>query len=149
MANMLNKFFASVFTHDGGCLPPLPQAYPDLMSMADVVFMTKKILKKSSSLKESCSCDPDGLHYILLKSAALALSAPSSIIFSMLHTSGVMPTQWLTAHVTPIYKHSVSRLCTENYRLISFTSIICKFFESNLKDEVLIYLIDNSLINKN
>ena len=98
-------------------------------------------------LKESSSYGPDGIHPSVLKHSADALAIPLTVIFNMSNTTSCLPSQWLTAHVTPIYKHSGTRLSTENYRPISLTSIVCKIFEGILKDEIMIHLLSNELIN--
>ena len=115
--------------------------------MQDVTFSIDKIRKKLMELKESSSCGPDGIHPSVLKHSADALAIPLTVIFNVSYTTSCLPSQWLTAHVTPIYKHSGTRLSTENYRPISLTSIVCKIFESILKDEIMIHLLSNKLIN--
>ena len=115
--------------------------------MPDVTFSIDKIRKKLMELKESSSCGPDGIHPSVLKYSADALAIPLTVIFNLSYTTSCLPSQWLTAHVTPIYKHSGTRLSTENYRPISLTSIVCKIFESILKDEIMIHLLSNKLIN--
>ena len=98
-------------------------------------------------LKESFSCGPDSIHPSVLKHSAEVLAIPLTVIFNMSYTTSCLPSQWLTAHVTPIYKHSGTRLNTENYRPSSLTSIVCKIFESILKNEIMIHLLSNKLIN--
>ena len=115
--------------------------------MQDITFSIDKIRKKLMELKDSSSCGPDGIHPSVLKHSADALAIPLNVIFNMSCNTSCLPSQWLTAHVTPIYKHSGTRLSTENYRPISLTSIVCKFFESILKDEIMIHLLSHKLIN--
>ena len=149
MSNMFNSFFASVFTHDDGNLP-VPPFVPEVnLPMQDVNFSTDKIVTKLCALNETSACGPDGIHPLILKRAATALSTPLSAIFNKSYTSSMVPSQWLTAHVTPIYKNSGSRLNTENYRPISLTSILCKIYESILKDEMLLHLQRKNLIRGN
>ena len=115
--------------------------------MQDVTFSIDKIRKKLMELKESSSCGPDGIHPSVLKHSADALAIPLTVIFNMSYTTSCLPSQWLTAHVTPTYKHSGTRLSTENYRHISLTAIVCTIFESILKTEIMIHLLSNKLIN--
>jgi hypothetical protein len=67
----------------------------------------------------------------------------------MSYATSCLPRQWLTAHIIPLYKHAGSRLHTENYRPISLTSVVCKVFESILKDEMMVHLLSNNLIHNN
>ncbi len=144
---MFNEFFSSVFTRDDGNLPP-PPSHTDAV-MPNVVLTSDKIRKKLLSLKVTSSCGPDGIHPSILKHSASALSLPLNILFNLSYASSCLPHQWLTAHVIPLYKHSGSRLLTENYRPISLTSIVCKVFEGILKDEMMTHLMTNNLIRNN
>ena len=58
------------------------------------------------------------------------MTVPLTTIFNMSYITSCLPDQWLTAHVTIIYKYSGSRFSAENYRPIRLTSIVCKIFES-------------------
>ncbi len=142
-----NEFFASVFTQDNNSLPPAPSITD--AAMHDIVFTTEKILKKLLALKITSSCGPDEIHPSILKRAAHSLAGPLCIIFNLSYSFSCLPTQWLIAHVTPIFKHAGSRLQVENYRPISLTSIVCKVFENIIKDEMMVHLVSNNLIHSN
>jgi len=49
--------------------------------------------------------------------------------------SGIIPSDWKVANVTPVYKKG-SKSRVENYRPISLTSQICKIFEMIVRDSV-------------
>ncbi len=147
IGSMFNSFFTSVFTQDDGNLPPAPSRTDSIMP--NITFTCDKICKKLLALKVTSSCGPDGIHPSILKHAAHALSFPLNKIFTMSYATSCLPNQWLTAHVIPLYKHAGSRLHTVNYRPISLTSIVCKVFESILKDEMMAHLMTNNLIHDN
>jgi len=53
--------------------------------------------------------------------------------------SGVVPSDWKTANITPIFKKG-SKSQVENYRPVSLTSQICKLFEMIIRDSVIDHL---------
>ena len=61
--------------------------------------------------------------------------------------TGVVPRDWRTANVTPIFKKG-SRSAPGNYRPVSLTSVCCKVMEQILKDEIVEHLERNSLMGK-
>jgi len=60
--------------------------------------------------------------------------------------SGVLPLDWRTANITPIFKKG-SRTKAENYRPISLTSIVCKILESIIRDNIVDHIKNNNLLN--
>ena len=60
--------------------------------------------------------------------------------------SGDVPSDWIHANVTPIFKKG-AKSDPGNYRPISLTSIPCKLFESLIKDGITEHLSVNALIN--
>jgi len=80
------------------------------------------VLTKLLKLKEDKSPGPDGIHPIVLKSCAEAVADPLSRIYQEFFESGIIPNNWNTAIITPIFKKG-SRNDPSNYRPISHTSI--------------------------
>ena len=81
----------------------------------------------------------------LLQTAREELLEPLSIIFNLSLTSGIVPADWKHAIVTPIFKKGTKGE-PGNYRPVSLTSILCKIFESILKDSIMDHLQDQKLI---
>ena len=66
------------------------------------------------------------------------------IISASLHT-GVVPDDWKTANVTPIFKTG-NRQRVENYRPVSLTSLLGKACETVIRDAILDHLDRHQLI---
>ena len=60
-------------------------------------------------------------------------------MFGLILQHGSLPDCWKLANVTPIFKKGPSSN-PDNYRPISLTCIICKVFESVIKDQLLAFL---------
>ena len=59
--------------------------------------------------------------------------APLSVLFQNSYDTGIVPTDWKRANITPIYKKD-DKKDPENDRPVSLTSILCKIMESIIKD---------------
>ena len=92
------------------------------------------------SLKPCKSAGPDGLHPKFLKETASELSKPLCLIFrKSLNES--LPVDWKLGNIIPIFKKGDR----ENYRPISLTSVICKVFESIIRENIISHMTSNSL----
>ena len=70
-----------------------------------------------------------------------------TILFNKSLSSGIVPQDWRTANVCPIFKKGAKN-CPENYRPISLTSQISKLLENFIRDKLIDHLESNSLINQ-
>ena len=57
-----------------------------------------------------------------------------------------LPSDWKLAEVTAVFKKGV-KTDRGNYRLVSLTSVCCKLLESLIRDHVMSYLLDNTLLS--
>jgi hypothetical protein len=60
--------------------------------------------------------------------------------------SGVVPTDWKTALVTPVFKKG-QQYDPGNYRPISLTSVSCKLFEHILVSNIMTHLESNNILH--
>lgn len=102
-ANILNNFFASVFTKEGDSvikeLTPKPL---DLLQELNVD--ADKVKKLLQGLNPAKYCGPDECHPRMLKESADILSDPIHQLFNKSLQSGKLPRQWKEANVTCIFK---------------------------------------------
>jgi len=127
MCEILNNHFINVGKSENGLCPIFSTAVPPGVFLCDIKFDVLNILKKISELKINSSPGPDNIPSVLYKTLNQQLSLPLSIMFDIIFRFGSMPSEWKYA----IVKHLFKKGCSSNpgnYRPISLTCIICKFF---------------------
>ncbi|CAM4581387.1 unnamed protein product [Caretta caretta] len=143
-ANVLNNFFASVFTNKvssqttalgstawgGGDQPTVEkEVVPDYLEKLD----------------EHKTMGPDALHPRVLKELADVIAEPLAIIFENSWRSGEVPHDWKKANVVPIFKKG-RKEDLGNYRPVSLTSVPGKIMEQVLKESILKHLEESKVI---
>ena len=126
-AKILLDQFCSVFTKDNGSqLPKMESApYPGL---TDLVIKTEGVAKLLRNLNPAKACGPDNIPSRILKECADTISPALSCIFSRSVQTGQLPSDWLTANISSVFKKG-DRSKAENYRPLSLTSVACKLLE--------------------
>ena len=145
MANLLNDFFSSVFTQEDTTSIPPPAIVFDKKLLSEFSVSQSQGAKKLKALKIGSAPGPDKLSAKLLNILSEALSAPIAMIFNKSIAEGKAPPDWKCANITSIFKKG-SKGDPGNYRPISLTSIVCKVFESFMKDLLLDHLLSNSIL---
>ena len=145
-ANILNAYFASVFTEeDMNNLPRLElRGVPE---MSEVTITEQKVLEKIQELKKDSAPGPDGIQTRILKEVAEEISLPLAKIFKHSLDSGQVPADWRCANVTPIFKKG-AKSNPGNYRPISLTSVVCKIMEKLMKDAIMQHVMTNELLRQ-
>ena len=144
-AKVLNNFFSSVFVHED--IENVPEFKSDFLTSVDTVSITiDDMYKCLKSLKVSKSPGPDNIHPRILREAAKELAYPFKLLFDSTIKAGKIPTKWKTAEVRPIFKKG-TKTDPGNYRPVSLTSIICKVFETFIRDAIVSHLINNNLLS--
>ena len=101
---LLNTYFASVFTNDDGSLPSFaPRVNADVL-MAPITFSSDIVLDALLHLPSKCSKSPDGFPALFFKSIASAIAFQLSLLFNDSIDSGIIPKAWKVAFVCPVYK---------------------------------------------
>jgi len=97
-ANELARCFQQMFTTDNCKNVENKAVATDSVKWRDrdVDFSQQAVKDKLLGLKTYKSAGPDGIHPILLKSCAAALTEPLSIIFHSSIATGKVPSDWKT-----------------------------------------------------
>jgi len=145
MAKVLNEFFSSVFTEEApGPIPPCPKL-PSNSTLNDMWIDSDTVKKKILKLKPGSAPGPDKMTARFMIMNVDALAPALAMIYNESLQTGVVPEDWKSANVTPIFKKG-SKATPGNYRPVSLTSIACKVLESCIKDVMVDHLSTNSLI---
>ena len=145
-ANTLNDFFSSVFTEEH--LESLPQATTEFTGkyLRNFVIDESDVYEKLMKLNPGKTPGPDKWHPRFLKNIADLISHPLSILFQKSLNEGILPSDWLKACITAIYKKG-EKSKPGNYRPVSMTSIICKLMESIVRDKLVEHMVENDLFS--
>ncbi|CAM5150489.1 unnamed protein product [Natator depressus] len=143
-ANVLNAFFASVFTNK------VSSQTTALGSTAwgggDQPSEEKEVVRDYlEKLDVHNSMGPDALHPRVLKELADVIAEPLAIIFENSWRSGEVPDNWKKANVVPIFKKG-KKEDPGNYRPVSLTSVPGKIIQQVLKESILKHLEERKVI---
>ena len=106
--------------------------------------VVRKLLAKINERKATCL---DNIPSRLLKMAGNIIAPSLTQIFIKSINTGIFPTEWKLARVTPIFKKD-KRDDPNNYRPISVIPTVAKIFEKIIYDQLCDYLYDICLINQ-
>ena len=126
----------------------VPEAY---VTPTDKVFSLQntnvnkvcKLLKKLDAKKATAL---DKIPSKLLKLAEDIVSPSLTHIFNESMRTGIFPSEWKLAKVSPIFKKG-AKTDSNNYRSISVITIVSKIFEKIIYDQLYAYLNNNNLLN--
>ena len=146
-ADALNNFFASVFTGENEKVPIPDPIFtgPEDEILKDIKITVDDVEGKLQELDPTKAAVPDEIPPSMLKALADELCTPLSIIFNKSLDEGVVPADWRTAHIIPVFKKG-SRSKVGNYRPISLTSVIGKVLEKLIRDHITEHLDKHNLI---
>ena len=167
-ANLLNKQFQSVFTpksplelkklchqkvldlHDSGHYSQDTPHLPDDIkskhpNMPDLKISVNGIIKLLQGFKPDKAPGPDQIRPLLLQKLCLEIAPILQVIFSKSLEEGSLPSDWLKANVSPIFKKG-EKSSPANYRPISLTCILCKIFEHIVASNVVKHFDENQIL---
>ena len=103
--------------------------------------------EKLVKLKPNSAAGPDNLAPLFLRQVAKEIAHPLACMFEMFFSTAFVPPAWKMAYVKPIFKNG-NASDASNYRPISLTCVCSKIMESIINENMLVYLLDNSLISE-
>ena len=147
-AEIFNKYFSSQCTpfQINSSLPPFKKLTNNKIENFTITDNEIKLLLQN--INTSKATGPDNISAKMLKMCSDPLVAPIKIIFLNILKTGIFPSQWKRANVTPVHKKEDKQL-VENYRPISLLPILSKIFERIVFKNLYNHLISNDLISKN
>ena len=114
---------------------PLPDKGPSPHPTMPEIFITtsgiSKLLQNLNIHKAMC---PDQINAKILRELQDILAPILEIIFNHSLITGMVPSDWKMANITPFFKKG-ERSQPNNYRPISLTSIVSKLFEHTVNNK--------------
>jgi ribonuclease P/MRP protein subunit RPP40 len=150
MANIMNKYFISVLTRENlNNIPPtrIDSQIHNNVHIEDIKLTRQSIINQIDKLHLHKAAGPDEVIPRVLKEVKENIVDSIYKIFSFSLSTGSVPDDWRRANVVPIHKKG-DKSNYENYRPISLTSVIGKFLESIIAEQITKYLDDNKLIRE-
>ena len=127
MTQILNKYFASVFTREN--LDNIPEIEPPgETGLSDIEINNERVAKAIKDMKMNKAAGPDELVSTFIKGTQESINEQLVNLFVQSMENGEIPEDWKTANVTAIFKKG-ARGDPGNYRPVSLTSNVCKVFE--------------------
>ena len=142
-AEVLNSFFAECFNSS---LPSLSSGEnfcsneEDDVCPDDFLCYEEEVLELLQSIDTTKANGPDGISGTMLKATAYAIFPSVTALFNKSIRSGIVPTKWKEANVTPIPKGS-NTSSVSNYRPISLLSVLSKLLERHMHSLIHRYLM--------
>ena len=105
-------------------------------------FVEKELRK----LKRNKAAGSDCLPPNLLKDCYTAIAKPMAHIINLSLRSGIVPTAWKSAKITPIFKSGDTKVVS-NYRPISVLPVLSKILERAVHNQLYEYMEHNDLLS--
>jgi hypothetical protein len=135
VADIFADVFSKVFTKESRDRIPAVPGPPNSTFLSDIDFLETVVCEKIRKLKVSKSPGADLITAKVLSNCAAELSVPLSVLMKQSFRSGVLPPDWRSAIVRPIFKKG-DKFDAANYRPVSLTSLVVKAMESIIYDQV-------------
>lgn len=104
IATLLNDNFQAIFTTETSVTPDLLSRPSPYTNMTDIKITESGVHKLLKSLKAHKAPGPDQISSLILKEMANVIAPMLTAIFKKSCDSGVVPEDWKTANITPVFK---------------------------------------------
>ena len=152
MAETFNQHFTEMGSKLASKLEQSSKSFEDFIAPAQSYFHPQSVnrnfvLKLLTTICSTKATGLDGLPCRLIKEAATAVAKSLTDILTKSLETGIFPSDWKIAKVTPLHKAKEKDLVT-NYRPISVIPAIAKVFERLVYNQLYEYLHDRKLLSK-
>ena len=143
-AEVLNKQYSGVYTNEN--LTSVPNMGPSpYTSMPNIKVTTKGVKNLLQKLNPKKAIGPDLVPTRILKDYAEDIAPMLQLIFQQSLDSGIVPSDWKTANVVPIFKKG-DRHTPSNYRPVSLTCVSSKILEHIVFHSIMNHVDLNSIL---
>ena len=108
----------------------------------DLEFINKYL----NTLPKSTALDFLNIDNNLLRISSECISPSLCHIYNLSLIKGIVPVQWKTAKITPVYKGRGDHKLLGNYRPISIVPTVAKVIEAYIKSKLISFLEINKLL---
>ena len=114
-------------------------------TLSDITISEAGICKILKHLNPYKACGRDNIHPRVLRELADDIAPILTLIYQSSIDTGVVPSDWRDANVSPIYKKG-SHYDPANYRPVSLTSVPCKILEHVITSALMTHLEENNVL---
>jgi hypothetical protein len=114
--------------------------------ISDLIIDEVDIKNRLDKLKTDKSPGPDCVHPRILHELSGQIACALKLLFELSICSGVLPFDWRCSFISVLHKKG-SKCEMANYRPISLTCIVCKILERIVRDHVMNYLLQNTVLS--
>jgi hypothetical protein len=151
IAEEFNKFFVEAGVKIAKALPPTTTTVEEFLpppTNHTLQFRTisqAEVVSTMRAMESKSSIDSEGISIKLLKSIAIEISKPLTIIFNKSIQTGKFPSELKTSRVVPIFKGGDPTTC-DNYRPIALLSSLSKTLEKIVANRLSDHLSSHHLL---
>ena len=142
-ANLLNNFYASVFTRS--TVPPPEKERTVTNSLTDIVITEQRVMDVIDGMKEKSAPGPDQISSKIIKELKNELAKPLTILYRKSMDEAKIPDEWRRTNITPIFKNGPTWE-PSNYRPVNLSCNAGKGMERLVKDGIDVHYEKNDII---